>query len=107
MHAGLLQSAFMAIIPNGMIATASGKLLPIHRAKQPIIPISATIFQILLNDFDNILIQWDNQRFSVLCGIHIYNRIVKIYILDFDIHKTVLPNASRKQEIDNDPTAIG
>ena len=91
-NACLLQSPCVAIIPNGMIATVSRQLLSVDRAEQPVIFISSAIVQILLEDFENVFVQRDNQRLAVLCGIDIDNRIIKIYVFDLDIDQTVLPN---------------
>ena len=103
----LFQSSFVAVVPDGMVATASGKLLSIDRAEKPVFHAAATILEIFLKDFDDVLIQGDNQGLAVLCGIHIDHRVIKVHIPDFDIHQTVLADASREQEVDNHPTAIG
>ena len=103
----LFQTPFVAVVPNRMVAAASGKLLPIDGAEKPVFHAAATILEIFLKDFDDVLIQGDNQGFAVLCGIHIDHRVVEVYIPDFDIHQTVLADASREQKVDNHPTAIG
>ena len=97
----------MAVVPNGMVATASGELLPIDRAEKPILNTAATILEVFLKDFDDVLIQGDNQGLAVLCGIHIDHGVIKVHIPDFDIHQTVLPDASREQKDHNHPTAVG
>ena len=106
MDTRLFQSPFVAVVPNGMITTASGELLAIDRAEKPIFHPSPTVLEVFLKNFDDVLIQRDNQRLAVLCGIHIDHRVIKIHVSDFDIHQTVLPDASREQKIDDDPTAF-
>ena len=103
----LFQSSFVAVVPDGMVATASGKLLSIDRAEKPVFHAAATILEIFLKDFDDVLIQGDNQGLAVLCGVHIDHRVVEVHIPDFDIHQTILADASREQKVDNHPTAIG
>ena len=105
-NACLLQSPFVAIVPDGVIATASRQLLSVDGTEQPVIFISSAIVQILLENFENVFVQRDNQRLAVLCGIDIDNRVIKVYVFNLDIDQTVLPNAGRKQEVDNHPTAI-
>ena len=56
MNAGLLQASDMAEVPERMITAASGQLLPIHRAKQPIICTSATVFQVFLQYLHDVII---------------------------------------------------
>ena len=107
MNASLLQSPFVAVVPNGMITTASGELLSIDRTEKPIFLPPSTVLEIFLKDFDDVLIQRDNQWLAVLRGIHIDHGVIKIHVSDFDIHQTVLPDASREKKIDNHPTAIG
>ena len=107
MDTRLFQSPFVAVVPNGMITTASGELLAIDRAEKPIFHPSPTVLEVFLKNFDDVLIQRDNQRLAVLRGIHIDHRVVKIHVSDFDIHQTVLSDASREQKIDNHPTAVG
>jgi len=107
MNARLFQSPFMAVVPNGMITTASGELLAIDRAEKPIFHPSPTVLKVFLKDFDDVLIQRDNQWLAVLRGIHIDHGVIKIHVSGFDIHQTVLPDASREKKIDNHPTAIG
>lgn len=107
MDTRLFQSPFVAVVPNGMITTASGELFPIDGAEKPIFHTPATVLEVFLKDFDDVLIQWDNQGLAVLCGIHIDHRVIKIHVSDFDIHQTVLPDASREQKVDNHPTAVG
>ena len=60
-----------------------------------------------MNDLHNVLIQGDNQGLAVLCCIDIDHGVVKIHIPNFDIHQTVLADASREQKVDNHPTAVG
>lgn len=92
--------------PRWRDSTASRQLLSVDGTEQPVIFISSAIVQILLEDFENVFIQGDNQRLAVLCGVDIDNRVIKVYVFDLDIDQTVLPNAGRKQEVDNHPTAI-
>ena len=91
-NACLLQSPCVAIVPDGMIATASRQLLSVDGTEQPVIFISSAIVQILLEDFENVFIHGDNQRLAVLCGIDIDNRVIKVYVFNLDIDQTVLPN---------------
>ena len=48
MNASLLQSPFVAVIPNGMITTASGKLFPIDRAEKPVFLSPTTVLEVFL-----------------------------------------------------------
>ena len=48
MNARLFQSPFMAVVPNGMIATASRELFPIDGAEKPIFHAPATVLEIFL-----------------------------------------------------------
>ena len=43
MNPRLFQAPFVAVVPNGVIATASGELLSIDRAEKPVINTSAAI----------------------------------------------------------------
>ena len=44
----LLQPSFVAVVPNRMVATASGELFPIDRAEKPIFHTPATILEVFL-----------------------------------------------------------
>ena len=48
MNASLLQSPFVAVVPNGMITTASGKLFPIDRAEKPVFLSPTTVLEVFL-----------------------------------------------------------
>ena len=48
MDTRLLQSPFVAVVPNGMITTASGELFPIDGAEKPIFHAPATVLEIFL-----------------------------------------------------------
>ena len=48
MNARLFQSPFMAVVPNGMITTASGELLAIDRAEKPVLHATAPVLEIFL-----------------------------------------------------------
>ena len=93
MDARLVQPSGMAVIPQCCVVRALCHLLSIDGAKQPIFRTSAAIFQIFMQDFYDVLIQRDNQRFTVLRGIDVNHIVIKVQILDLDVDKAVLSDS--------------
>ena len=87
-------AAQVAIVPQGMIATASGELVTVGGDEEPVFHGSLSVLQVLMENLHDVLIQRDNQGLSVLRNVHIDNAVVEVQILDFDVHKAVLADAS-------------
>jgi hypothetical protein len=106
MDTSFFDAAQVAIVPQSMIAAASGELVAIYGDEEPIVGLSLSVLQVLMEYLHDVLIQGDYERLSVLRDIHIDDAIVEVQIPDFDVYQAVLADASRQKQIDNDPTAI-
>ena len=87
-------TADVAIVPQGMIATASGELVAVGGDEEPIFEAALSVLQVLMENLHDVLIQGDNEWFSVLRDVYIDNAVVEVQILDFDVYKAVLADAS-------------
>ena len=78
-------TADVAIVPQGMIAAASGKLVAVGGDEEPVFQAALSVLQVLMEYLHDVLIQRDNQGFSVLRDVHIDNPVVEVQILVFDV----------------------
>ena len=83
-------TAQMTIVPQGMVTTASGELVAVGGDEEPILHAALSVLQVLMENLHNVFIQRDNERFSVLCDVHIDNAVVEVQVFDFDVYKAVL-----------------
>ena len=103
---GLHTSALVVFIEH-MIASAFRELLTEDVAEEEVvIAFMLSVFQVLGEDIDHSPIEWHDQRLSVLRDVDVDDVVIKIEVLDLNVHKTLLPYTCAEKEIRHNPTLI-
>ena len=103
---GLHASTFVVLIEH-MIASAFRELLTENVAKEEVVVrFMLSVFEILGEDIDHCPIEWHDQRLSVLRDVDVDDVVIKIEVLDLNVHKAPLPNSCTEKEIRHHPTLI-
>ena len=65
-----------------------------------------SVFQVLGEDIDHSSIERNDQRLSVLRYVDIHHVVIKIDVLDLNVHQTPLPYSCAEKEIRHHPALI-
>ena len=65
-----------------------------------------SVLQVLFKNAYHSLIEWNDQRFSILRNVHVYDVVIEIKILNLNMHQASLSNTGSKKEIRHYPALI-
>ena len=65
-----------------------------------------SVLQVLFKNAYHSLIEWNDQRFSILRNVHVYDVVIEIKILNLNMHQAALPNTGSKKEVRHYPALI-
>ena len=65
-----------------------------------------SVFQVLGEDIDHRSIERHDQRLSVLCYVDVHDVVIKIDVLDLNVHQTPLPDSCAEKEIRHHPALV-
>ena len=90
-----------------MIAGAFYELLPEDIAEQEVvIRLMLTVFQVFRQDTHHRMIERHDQRLSILSHVHIHYVVIKVKILDLNVHQASLSDACDEQEVGDHPALV-
>ena len=65
-----------------------------------------SVFQVLGEDIDHRSIERHDQRLSILCDVDVDNIVIKIEVLDLNVHEASLPDPCAEKEVRHHPTLV-
>jgi hypothetical protein len=90
-----------------MIARAFRELLTEDVTEEKVvIAFMLSVFQVLGEDIDHSSIERNDQRLSVLRDVDVDDVVIKIDVLDLNVHQTPLPYSCTEKEIRHYPALI-
>ena len=102
-----LHTSTLVVLVEHMIASAFRELLTEDVAEEEIvIAFMLSVFQILGEDIDHCSIKRHDQRLSVLCDVDVHNVVIKVEVLDLNVHKASLPDSCTEKEIRHHPALV-
>lgn len=103
---GLHTSAFVVLIEH-MIAGAFRELLTEDVTEEEvIIRFMLSVFEVLGEDIDHRSIEWYDQRLSVFRNVDVDNVVIKIEVLDLNVHQASLPDSCAEKEVCHHPALV-
>jgi len=103
---GLHTSALVVFVEH-MIAGAFRELLTEDVTEEKVvIAFMMSVFEVLGEDIDHSSIEWNDQRLSVLRYVDVHHIVIKIDVLDLNVHQTPLPDSCAEKEVRHHPTLV-
>ena len=107
MNAGSFNTPSFVILIEHMITGAFRELLTEDIAEEDVVvTFMLSVFQVLGEDIDHSMIERYDQGLSVLRNVDVDDVVIKIEVLDLNVHEASLPDSCTEKEVRHDPALI-
>ena len=102
-----LHASTLVVFVEHMIARAFRELLTEDVAeKEIVVRFMLSVFQVLGEDIDHSSIERNDQRLSVLRDVDVDDVVIKIEVLDLNVHQTSLSDTRAEKEVRHHPALV-